>query len=89
MRGNTLASSEFIITNKGNEDLIIRKVKGTCTCLTSTVSRNIIKKGETAKVKVNYNTRDRSGSESKSVMVYSNDPSNPLQVLTVQANVIR
>lgn len=89
MKEGSVASCEFLFTNKGKDDLIIRKVKGGCTCLAASASRNLLKPGESSRVKVSYNTRNRNGKESKSVVVFSNDPTNSSQVLTVQGNILK
>ena len=84
--GDTIVS-EFEIINTGKSNLIIKKAKSTCSCITVDASVSILKPGETAKVKTRFNTSGRKGEEFKPVYIYTNDYTNPETVVNLKANV--
>lgn len=62
---------EFVFTNTGKEPLIITNCQGSCGCTVPTWPREPIAPGESAVIKVKYDTK-RKGSFTKSVTVSSN-----------------
>ena len=81
-------TATFKITNKGKDDLIIRRVLRTCSCLVPELSGTIIPKGETAILKVNYSLANMAGPESKTLILITNDPKQSEVTLTVTIDVI-
>ncbi len=67
----------FIVKNKGEGDLIIEGVKESCACIEASISTTRIKPGESAEVKVSYDTTDYVGKDEKHFHIYSNDPQVP------------
>ena len=67
----------FIVKNGGEGDLIIEGVKGSCPCIEVSISTNRIKPGESAELKVSYDTTDYVGKDEKHLHIYSNDPQVP------------
>jgi len=67
----------FIVKNEGEGDLIIDSLKGSCPCIESSISTNLIKPGESAELKVSYDTTDYVGKDEKHLHIYSNDPQVP------------
>jgi len=67
----------FIVKNGGEGDLIIEGVKGSCPCIEVSISTNRIKPGESAELKVFYDTTDYVGKDEKHLHIYSNDPEVP------------
>lgn len=67
----------FMVTNGGEGDLIIEGLKGSCPCIEGSISTNIIKPGESAELKVSYDTTDYVGKDEKHLHIYSNDPLVP------------
>ncbi len=86
--GETIVK-EFEIINTGKSDLMIKKVKGTCSCITAESSTTVVKPGETAKIKVSFNTTGRKGDEYKPVYIYTNDHTSPETVVNVKAKVVQ
>jgi len=64
----------FIVKNGGEGDLIIEGVKESCPCIEASISTTLIKPGESAELKVTYDTTDYTGKDEKHVHIYSNDP---------------
>lgn len=78
----------FNITNSGKSDLIIRNVRSSCGCTAVAPSKKVIAAGETAPLKVTFDSRGKRGRQSKSVTVITNDPKNPTSTLQVSCNII-
>ncbi len=78
---------EIGVTNKGKKELTIRAVQGNCTCLTASAKKTTLKPGESGTIKIEFVPQDKSGTQTKAVTVYSNDPRNPVQRFTVSAYV--
>lgn len=68
---NSDGNRVFTFTNTGKEPLIISSVKGSCGCTVPTKPEKPIMPGETAEIKVKYDT-NRVGPFSKSVTIVSN-----------------
>lgn len=77
---------EFKFTNTGNEPLLITDAKGSCGCTVPEWPKNPIKPGESAVIKVKYDTK-RVGAINKSVTVTSNATNEPTKVLRIKGNV--
>ena len=73
----------FKFTNTGKSDLIIRKTKASCGCTVVNPSKNIIKPGETAELKVKFNSAGKRNKQNKSITVITNSPNNAQVVLRV------
>lgn len=67
----------FIVKNGGEGDLIIEGVKESCACIEASISTNRIKPGESAELKVSYDTTEYVGKDEKHIHIYSNDPQEP------------
>lgn len=72
---------EFVFTNTGKEPLIISNCKGSCGCTVPSWPKQPIAPGETASIKVKYDTK-RVGQFTKTVTVSSNakTPSKTLRI---------
>ena len=79
----------FKFKNDGNENLVIQKVHASCGCTGASIGdKKEFKKGEEGEIKVSFNTSGRSGTQSKTVTVQSNDPENPTVVLSFTCEII-
>lgn len=81
-----LATYEFAFKNDGNAPLILTNVKASCGCTTPEWSREPLAPGQTGKIKVSYNPKNRPGSFIKSITVNSN-ADKPVNSLTIRGNV--
>ena len=77
---------EFKFKNTGKEPLIIYSATGSCGWTVPTAPKDPIKPGESAVIKVHYDTK-RPGSFEKNVTVSSNASANPTIVLKVRGTV--
>ncbi len=80
--------TEFLLTNNGNSALNIRKIKSNCACVTATLDTYDIQSKTTTKLKIRFDTSKRRGSQIKNITIYSNDPNDPTQLVTIKGNVI-
>ena len=79
---------EFEVTNNGDSELYLIKVNSTCGCTVAKPSKEKLQPGETAKIKVSFNSASRSGRQKKYINVFTNDKENTRYRLSIYANVI-
>lgn len=82
-------STTFMISNKGNKDLIIRRIVRGCNCLNPQIANKVIKKGKTVPLVLGYSSINVAGADEKSITLITNDPKNPEITLTVKAEIVR
>lgn len=78
---------EFIFTNTGKSDLIIRKIKASCGCTTAAPKESIIKPGQKSSLSASFKTSGFSGRQSKTITVITNDPVKSTMVLRLSGTV--
>ena len=78
----------FQLSNKGKSELIIRNVRSSCGCTAVAPSKKVISPGETAPIKVTFNSQGKRGRQSKSVTVITNDPKTPTTTLRISSNIV-
>ena len=83
----TIVSHEFVITNSGNQELLIDRVISSCGCTVVEVSPKNVAPTQSAKVKVEFDTTGFSGYKTKSVRIYSNDPESSMTTLYLEGRV--
>ncbi len=62
----------FNISNTGKVDLIITNAKASCGCTVPEWPKEAIKPGESAELKFSFNSRGRTGKQSKSITLKTN-----------------
>ncbi len=77
----------FQIKNAGKNDLIIRRVRSSCGCTAVSPAKKVIPAGETAPIRVVFDSRGKKGNQTKSITVITNDPKNPTSTLRVSSQV--
>lgn len=80
------ASTEFKFTNTGTEPLIISNARGSCGCTVPEWPNQPIKPGETAAIKVKYDSK-RVGPINKSVTISSNAINEAEKVIRIKGNI--
>ncbi|MEN8117449.1 MAG: DUF1573 domain-containing protein [Bacteroidota bacterium] len=78
----------FTLTNDGKSELVIRRVRSSCGCTAVAPAKKVIAPGETAPVKVTFDSRGKRGRQSKSITVITNDPKTPTTTLRITSNVL-
>lgn len=76
----------FVVTNTGNQPLIISFCKGSCGCTVPACPKEPIAPGATAEITVKYNTT-RVGPINKSVTITSNAANEPQKMIRIKGNV--
>ncbi len=76
---------EATVTNLGQSVLELRSVQGNCKCIVTEVDKQSLKTGQSATIRISYNPQDRKGTQQKEVVIYSNDPKDPVQRIVFKA----
>lgn len=77
MQGESV-TYDFKFINTGSEPLIISKAEGSCGCTVPIWPKEPIMKGQTASVKVTFNSAGKLGVQDKTVTLTSNAATNPM-----------
>jgi len=87
IKGGLAAEKEILFTNTGKQELQLKSIQPNCSCVTAAASKTSLNPGESSTIRVSFNAEDRSGTQNKSISIYSNDPKNPVQRLIFTAYV--
>jgi len=79
----------FKVTNKGNAYLNITRLNPSCGCTSTVLGKWSLAPGESTEVEATFNPTGFRGVSRKSITVISDDPVNPTQTLTFEADVVR
>ncbi len=79
---------DFIISNVGDEPLIVNRVRSSCGCTAAMLKVREIPPGGEAQLHVRFNSKHFRGRVEKRIMVQSNDPLHRQTVLTTRATII-
>ena len=77
----------FIFKNVGDADLEITDIKTSCGCTAAIPSAKTLRPGEEAEMKVEFDTKDRSGRVSRTIQVVTNEKDVPTKILTIFADI--
>jgi len=78
---------DFVVTNTGNDPLVIQNIVASCGCTTPDWTRSPIPAGGKGKITAIYDPKDRPGPFNKTLSVYSNSKPEVV-VLTIKGEVI-
>ncbi len=87
IKSGTLGQQELTLKNTGKKELIIRSLQPNCSCVNASVDQMTLKPGAVAKLKIVFNTQGRKDTQQKSLTIYSNDPQNPVQRITLMVYI--
>lgn len=73
--------------NSGKKDLLIKDVKTSCGCTAALLSSKKLKPGEQGDLRIELDTSNRTGKLTRTVTLFSNDPVDPSQTITIFANI--
>lgn len=77
----------FKFSNAGDGLLKINDITTSCGCTAALVSSDKLKPGEEGTIKVELDTKHKSGKMSRTVTIKSNDPKEPSKILVIYASV--
>lgn len=89
VQSGEMVEYNFTFRNEGKDPLRILKTKPSCGCTGSEPEMTILKKGQSSKMKVKFDTRNRSGQQHHNITVHTNDPEKPVVVLYLQGEVLK
>ena len=78
---------DFEFTNTGNEDLIIEDCKGSCGCTVPEWPKDPIKPGQSAAIKVKFDSTKKEKDQEKSVTITANTEPDLKTVIKIKAYV--
>jgi hypothetical protein len=78
---------EFIFNNKGDSDLVITDVKTSCGCTAAVTSSKTLAPGDSGTLKVTFNSKGRSGPQTKTATIVTNDSEKPRVVIRMTGKV--
>ncbi len=81
-----VVETEFIITNKGESNLLISDAKASCGCTVPQWPKEPIKPGSSAPIKVSFNSSGKPGNQNKTVTLTTNTEKGNEQ-FSIKANV--
>ncbi|MBI3757201.1 MAG: DUF1573 domain-containing protein [Deltaproteobacteria bacterium] len=81
-------SHTFHFTNQGGQELRIESVKTSCGCTAAVTSFDVIPPGQEGAISATFDTSRYAGEKTKSISVYSNDPTQPVTTLTLQGEIL-
>ncbi|MFT6895230.1 MAG: hypothetical protein ACJAWX_002848, partial [Algoriphagus sp.] len=58
---NNIQKKLVTLTNKGREELVIRKIQGNCECLTLEIPKTTLRPGESIELQITFNPKGRKG----------------------------
>ena len=79
-------TTEFIITNTGDADLVIINAVGSCGCTVPEWEKEPIKPGSSTPIKVTFDSKGKPGQQEKTVTITSNT-ANGKETCKIKANV--
>jgi len=82
----TVATTEFIITNTGESDLVIANATATCGCTVPEWPKQPIAPGSSAPIKVSFDSNGKPGQQSKMVTLITNTETGT-ETFSIKANV--
>ena len=81
------ATHNYKIKNIGNADLLISSAKGSCGCTVPEWPKDPIKPGDQANIKVTFDSKGKTGKQSKRVTLMTNAIPN-VKILTIKGNIL-
>lgn len=78
----------FLLKNAGEAELEIIKVRASCGCTAAEPSQKVVSPGGEAYVEATFDSKNYVGRVTKTVMVDTNDPSEPTHTLTLEAFIL-
>lgn len=82
----TVATTEFVVTNSGENDLIITNATATCGCTVPEWPKAPIAPGQSAPIKVSFDSNGKPGQQSKTVTLTTNTEKGT-ETFSIKANV--
>lgn len=85
--GAATAVGVFKYENKGDKPVHFNAVRPSCGCTTAALAKNDVAPGEKGEITATLNIGDRTGMQTKTITVETDDPQAPTTVLTLKAMI--
>lgn len=82
------ANCDFILTNSGKSNLIVRKTRASCGCTAVALGENTIAPGKSTTIRATFDSTGKTGRQYKSITIITNDPKTPEINLTITGNIL-
>lgn len=76
------------IENVGSAALLIRKIETDCSCVVSGMDKRVVLPGEMEDLEISFTADGKTGMQSRTIRLYTNDPKQPLKKIVVKGYVI-
>ncbi len=86
MQGDT-ARHRFVFSNTGDAPLNVEKLSSSCGCTAALASAKVLAPGEHGEIQTSFDSTSFRGDISKTVYLYTNDPTQPMVQLQLKAIV--
>lgn len=84
--GATLERTVMVV-NKGKKELKIKALQGNCTCITAEATKLTVRAGDSTQLKIVFKPQTRGGTQQKAISLYTNDPRNPVQLISLSVYI--
>jgi hypothetical protein len=85
--GAPTAVGVFKYENKGDKPVHFNAVRPQCGCTTAALAKNDVAPGEKGEITATFNIGERTGLQTKTITVETDDPKTPTTVLTLKATI--
>lgn len=83
VQSGSLVAHSFVVTNIGDETLVLANVYTSCGCTTADLAKHDLAPGESIAIDAKVNTAGFRGTVTRTISVESNDPTSPTAVLQI------
>lgn len=80
---------QITLSNTGKKELSLRSIQANCQCITAETEVSTIASGKSTVLTIRFDPAQRKGTQQKYITIYSNDPVNPVQRISIAAYVER
>jgi hypothetical protein len=77
----------FKVRNTGGAGLNIARVQTSCGCTAAVMDHQFLKPGEETRLKVTFDPRGRSGPQTRTIWIHSNDPKTPQKQIVISSTI--
>lgn len=81
------AIGHFKYQNTGTAPIHFKSVKASCGCTAAQTQKDKVEPGEKGEIIATFTIGDRTGQQTKTVAVETDDPKNPMTTLTLKTNI--
>ncbi len=81
------AVAHFKYKNTGDKPVKITSVHPSCGCTTAALAKDVVAPNESGEITATFNIGDRSGVQTKTISVMTDDQTEPTKVLTLKATI--